>query len=77
MKGLKTTEREFDRRKRIVEMIRRGLSDTGMSQTDVADELCISQPAISSWLSGRMPPNNYHLYLLTKLFNYDFEEYVK
>jgi len=56
----------------IADRIREIMQHRGLNQKDLADEIGISQPAISLYLKGRMPPADI-LYRIARLGNRTME----
>lgn len=48
--------------------------EKGLSQNDVAKKLNISRQAVSRWETGRTVPENYHLVILSELYDVSIGE---
>lgn len=53
--------------KRLVNVIRDAVLDTGKTQRQIADALDLERKAVSHWVNGRTVPSALHLMALMKM----------
>lgn len=58
-------------------MIRKHREEIGMTQTELASRLGVSQGAVSQWESGSTQPEIKHLVKMSEMFGCSVDELIK